>query len=60
VTDALGLPVRFILTGGQAADITQAIPLMEGIATGALLADKGYDADTLLDWLKERNYSAPS
>ena len=58
VTDALGLPVRFILTGGQAADITQAIPLMEGIATGALLADKGYDADALLDWLKERSITA--
>ena len=58
VTDALGLPVRFILTGGQAADITQAIPLMQGIATGALLADKGYDADTLLDWLKERSITA--
>ena len=26
--DALGLPVKFILTGGQAADITQAAPLM--------------------------------
>ena len=42
LTDVLGLPVRFILTGGQAADITQATPLMQGISTGALLADKGY------------------
>ena len=31
---------------------------MQGIATGALLADKGYDADTLLDWLKERSITA--
>lgn len=38
LTDALGLPVRFILTGGQAADITQAIPLMEGIGTSVLKA----------------------
>ena len=53
VADALGLPVLFILTGGPAHDITQAIPLMNGIATGALLADKGYDADALFDWLKE-------
>ena len=43
-TDVLGLPVRFILTGDQATDITQATPLMQGISTGALLADKGYDA----------------
>ena len=47
LTDALGLPVRFILTGGQAADITQATPLMQDISTGALLADKGYDANGL-------------
>ena len=42
LTDALGLPVRIILTGGQAADITQAMPLMQNISTRALLADKGY------------------
>ena len=53
VTDASGLSLYFILTGGHAADITQAIPLIEGISTGALLANKGYNADTSLDWLKE-------
>ena len=58
LTDALGLPVRFILTGGQAADITQAIPLMQDIRSGVLMADKGYDADALLDWLKDRGISA--
>lgn len=54
MTDALGLPVRFILTGGQATDMTQVIPLMQGITTGALLADKCYGADVWIDWLKER------
>ena len=59
LTDALGLPVRFILTGGQAADITQAIPLMKDIgSTGALLADKAYDANDLLDWLGPRGIAA--
>ena len=59
LTDALGLPVRFILTGGQAADITQAIPLMKDIGTtDALLADKGYDANALLDWLGQRDIEA--
>ena len=49
----------FILTGGQAADITQAIPLVKDIAsTGALLADKGYDANALLDWLGQRDIAA--
>ena len=58
LTDALGLPIRFILTSGQAADITQAIPLMQDIDTGALLADKGYDANALLDWLGQRDIAA--
>ena len=58
LTDALGLPVRFILTEGQAADITQAIPLMQGIRSSTLLADKGHDADALLDWLKQREVVA--
>ena len=58
LTDALGLPVRFILTAGQAADITQATLLMQGISTSALLADKGYDANALLDWLVQRDIAA--
>ncbi|GAB3389793.1 transposase family protein [Azotobacter armeniacus] len=33
------------------AEITQAIPLMEGISTSALLAGKGHDANRLLAWL---------
>ena len=51
LTDALGLPVKFILTAGQAADITQAIPLVEGVSALSLLADKGYDADEFIAWL---------
>ena len=58
LTDALGLPVRFILTGGQTADITQAIPLMEGVRTSALLADKGYDANQFLEWLQSHQIQA--
>ena len=58
LTDALGLPVRFILTGGEAADITQAIPLIEGIEPAALLADKGYDSDRLILWLLEKGIQA--
>ena len=42
--------MRFILTRGQAADIIQAIPLMKDIGSmGALLADKGLDANALPD-----------
>jgi transposase len=54
VVDALGNPVAFTLTPGQTADITQAAPLLEKIEPGAFLADKGYDADTLIATLAAR------
>jgi transposase len=40
----LGNPLRFILTGGQQHDITQAEGLIAGYAGEHVLADKGYDA----------------
>jgi len=43
--DALGNPVRFILTAGQAHDIGQAEELISGFSFENLLADKGYDSD---------------
>ncbi len=58
LTDALGGPLRFILTGGQESDIGQAANLLAGIQAGALLADKGYDADALLDTLRENQMEA--
>ena len=47
--DALGNPVRWLLTGGAVAGITQAKSLLDGLKTDAVLADKGYDADALID-----------
>ena len=43
--DALGNPVRFILTGGERNDITQASALIEGLPATYVLADRAYDAD---------------
>jgi transposase len=37
--------VRFILTGGERNDITQAEPLICGLKARYVLADKAYDAD---------------
>jgi transposase len=54
VVDALGNPVALSITPGQAADITQAEPLLEQIEPEALLADKGYDSDALVETLKQR------
>ncbi len=48
VVDALGNPVRWLLTGGEVANITQAKPLLEGLKTDAVLGDKGYDANDLI------------
>jgi transposase len=45
MSDALGNPLDFILTEGERADCTQALQLLEGKSGGAVLADKGYDAD---------------
>ena len=43
VVDALGNPLRFILTPGQVNDITQAEALIAELPAGHVLADKGYD-----------------
>jgi transposase len=45
----LGLPTKFVLTPGQAADITQADALLDGAAPGVVIADKGYDKQALVD-----------
>src|SRR5665647_3802194 len=54
LVDALGNPVELMLTPGQAHDLTCAEPLIEAADPGALLADKAYDADTLIDTLTQR------
>ena len=43
-----------MLTPGQAHDLTCAQPLLENVDPGALLADKAYDADQLIDTLIQR------
>ena len=46
--DALGNPVRLILTGGQVADVTQGEALISDIKAGHVIADKGSDSDELV------------
>jgi transposase len=41
----LGLPVRFILTGGQRGDAPQADALMEGLPAEIVMADAAYDSN---------------
>lgn len=47
LADALGRPLRLIVTAGQVGDITQAPALLEGQTAEAVLADKAYDSNTL-------------
>ena len=56
--DALGNPTRFILTGGQRADCSQALDLLEGQTADAVLADKGYDADYIVEAVLEMGAEA--
>jgi transposase len=45
LVDALGNPVGFHLTGGQAHDLVGADHLLPGMRADALIADKAFDAD---------------
>ena len=47
-----------MLTGGHANDITQAAALLQGLTPQAILADKAYDADALLNSIEAMNAKA--
>ena len=56
--DGLGNPVEFVLTGGQAADVTQADALIDGQAFDAVIADKGYDDEALVTRIEASDAAA--
>lgn len=56
--DALGNALRFVLTGGERHDSTQAATLIADFETQAVIADKGYDADEFLELIKEQGAEA--
>jgi len=47
--DALGNPLRLLLTAGQRHDSPQAVQLIENYEPRVLIADKGYDSDPLIE-----------
>jgi transposase len=53
LADALGRPLRFSITAGQAHDITTAPALLEGQQAGAVLADKAYDSNGLRETIAQ-------
>ena len=49
LADALGNPYALMLTAGQDHDLACAEPLLEHANPGAIIADKAYDADALIN-----------
>jgi transposase len=58
VTDALGRPLRFILTGGEAHDITTAAQLLFELKTTGVIADRAYDSNAVRDLIAAANAEA--
>jgi hypothetical protein len=52
--DALGNPLSFHLTPGQACELDGADKLLPDLAADTVLADKAYDADSLGDCSKRK------
>jgi len=52
--DALGNPLKIILTAGQRNDITQADALLHDVANAHVIADKGYDSKKLRSQLVQQ------
>jgi transposase len=53
--DALGNPLKIIVTAGQRSDITQADALLQDVINAHVIADKGYDSKRLRSKLIEQN-----
>ena len=49
LVDALGLPIKFILTPGQTSEIKQAPELIKDIKSANILGDKAFDCDKLVN-----------
>ena len=58
LVDGLGNLARFVLLPGQRHDSVAVKALLDGVAMGALIGDKGFDNDWLRRELKERNVLA--
>jgi transposase len=52
LANELGLPMDFLVTGGQVNDCTQAIELLRERKAKWVLADKGYDSQAILDHIE--------
>jgi transposase len=51
--DELGLPRGFLITGGQISDYTPAVELLGERKVEAVIADKGYDSDKIVEHVEQ-------
>lgn len=49
---------RFQLTGGEAGDSPEALPLLQNLQPSSVSADKAYDSNSILDYLHASNIKA--
>ena len=56
--DGNGNPKRFLLSPGQAADVSYALALVDGLKALFLIGDKGYDSQDLVSEVKEQGMLA--
>ena len=56
--DALGNPLRVILSAGQVADIEQAAALIQDQPADFVVADKGCDSDALVETITAQGSQA--
>jgi transposase len=60
LTDARGLPIKLVLTPGQAHDTNGAAMLLSDLSAGCIvLGDKAYDADWIREWIEAQG-AAPN
>jgi transposase len=58
LADALGRPLRFLLTGGQVHESRTAEVMLNGIEGDAVIADKAYDSDAIRATVKAAGMKA--
>jgi len=56
--DALGNPLKFIITPGQRNDCTQASTLLEDVYESDVMADKAYDSNDIRKQVADQNSNA--
>ena len=49
-----GQPVRFSLTGGERHDMVEAETLLKNLSPDYVIADKGYDSDSLRETIRRQ------